>query len=99
MKHTPAPWRTDASMGHEVVIAANKDVIADCAIFGLPERSAAENQANARLCAASPELANALLNLLEGAERHIFSTECKAERDAARAALKRAGINVSARTR
>lgn len=87
MKHTP--WRTDPEMGDEIVIDARGDVIADCAIFGIDGRTALENQANARLCAASPDIAFALRNLLAASERHIFSTECQAERDAARAALAR----------
>jgi hypothetical protein len=33
-------------------------------------------------------LLEALRNLLDGAERHIFATECQKERDAARAAIK-----------
>ena len=36
------------------------------------------------------QLLAALKALLEAAERHIFSNECKAQRDAARAAIAKA---------
>lgn len=49
-----------------------------------------ERDANARLIAAAPELLEALKALLSGSERHIFSTECKTERDAARTAIAKA---------
>lgn len=39
---------------------------------------------------AAPDLVEALENLLIGSERHIFSDECLAERNAARAALAKA---------
>ena len=39
---------------------------------------------------AAPALLEALRALLDASERHIFSTECQRERDAARAAIAKA---------
>lgn len=48
------------------------------------------DRANAHLLAASCDLLSACRDLLAASERHIFSTECLVEREAARAAIAKA---------
>jgi len=81
------PWKTDASMGDEIVRDARGHLIADCAIM-LRGRTAAQNQAHARLCAAAPELLAMVAILADGVTP---------SREAARALLDRVGGNELAR--
>ena len=61
-KHTPGPWRTDPACGDEQVLAARGELVADCCIMGGLHRPNGERiRANARLIAAAPQLAGALL--------------------------------------
>lgn len=96
MKHSPAPWRLAKSYNNECVIDARGRMVADCCIAarGVTQEMV---EANARLCAAAPDVTAALRDLLAAAERHIFSTECKKERNAARAALAKADGKAKAR--
>lgn len=85
-KHTPGPWDLDEGDLSTVYELETSDPLAE--VFS--DKSAEENVANARLIAAAPELLEALEALLAASEKHIFSTECKRERDAARAAIAKA---------
>ena len=65
---TPAPWRTDADFGHEVVLGAGDIMVADCCVLVNPKHGARDpgiNAANARLIAAAPELLAALENIAQ----------------------------------
>ena len=68
----------------EYTVAENIGCYAD------DEETEAEAEREANLIAAAPDLYEALAALLAKTEQHVFSTECQAERDAARAALSRA---------
>lgn len=62
-EHKPGPWYTDADCGHEMVVDAKGQLVADCCVFA-KHASTESNIANARLVAAAP--ANDLvLKLLE----------------------------------
>jgi len=91
-KFTPGPWkwREDAveEDGSTMRTLAPGVLILDD-MGGGPWGDEVD-RANARLIAAAPDLYEALRNLLSAAEAHIFSTECQAQRDAARAALSKA---------
>jgi hypothetical protein len=76
--------------GHYITISTPGRKLPVAFVIGTPGRHYSddpEQEANANLYAAAPTMAEALEALLDAAERHIFSDECRAERDAARAAL------------
>ena len=52
---TPGPWETGPEFDHEVVLGGPGIMVADCAIFHM-KRTPEENQANARLIAAAPDM-------------------------------------------
>ena len=61
-KHTPGPWKTDASVADQCVIGPRGFLVADCAIFstrrGAP--TSEECTANRRMIAAAPDMLAAL---------------------------------------
>lgn len=73
MKHTPGPWKhyrrssTDPDELHRFFIAqpeGNNHIIANT----IKEYESIDDEANARLISAAPELLTALINLLEDVE-------------------------------
>lgn len=73
MKHTPGPWRLHDMEAATVVQSATGNAIADC---NATRHTAAENDANARMCSAAPELASALdgtLGLIRRAQETLCS--------------------------
>ena len=92
-QHTPGPWRV--SVG-DLVVGANGRRVADCEHTPYLERPAAsipEDEANARLIAAAPELLEALECVLRDADRvaagHAVTAAGMERRRAARALLAR----------
>ena len=80
-KHTPGPWMPHHDKGRLYVETHRDDVI--CMVAkGLGTQ---EDQANANLIAAAPELLEALQVMLDAAQ-HDITTEC----DIARAAIAKA---------
>ena len=57
-KHTPAPWEATFFAKTHAVHAKSGDCVAVC------DSATAENEANARLIAAAPELLEALIELI-----------------------------------
>jgi hypothetical protein len=87
-QHTPGPWRyQDVRSQKEHVYFR---IEAKDGAVGFAYKHNNDEEANARLIAAAPDLLAALEGLLAGSERHIFHTECQKERDAASAAIARA---------
>lgn len=86
--HTPGPWHVE----HHIHVKAENGW--RVATVNVPSGSVGSwgiaPQDNARLIAAAPELKAAGEALLAEAERHIFGDECKAEREAMRAAIAKA---------
>ena len=92
-KHTPGPWTVtdeDDFYGLAIEAAGREGEYVPVARVPVDYDDRPEREANARLMAAAPDLLEALKALLSGSERHIFSTECKTERDAARTAIAKA---------
>lgn len=58
-KHTPGPWAHDSG---STLVITEEYIIADCTAAALPE---SEQEANARLMAAAPELLEACKDALE----------------------------------
>lgn len=87
-KFTPGPWYAMAGQGpisdQAAVFDEGDDLIADCRPIDDDVRSVEENQANARLIAAAPDLYAALEGVIAVADRRTV------EFDAARAALAKA---------
>lgn len=79
-QHTPGPWICSG--------AAFGD--ADGIDYTIHADGMDISKANARLITAAPDLLAALETLLAASEKHIFSDECLAERNAARAAIAKA---------
>lgn len=97
MIHTPGKWNTDPDCEHETVVDEHGNLIADCAIFGL-ERGQEENQANARLIAAAPDLLEALnacrielMYLIEQTKSRKGGSVCSAHSAAVAAIAKATG--------
>lgn len=86
-KWTPGPWKYVGDDSFGAVIASTGFKVCDNESY----YPVAVEPDDMRLIAAAPELVEALRELLSASERHIFATECQAERDAARAALAKAG--------
>lgn len=82
-------WRLSAGDEHHV-FDGNNETLVRVACAGLTRRKFDQAADCARLIAAAPDLLAAGEALLEAAERHIFSGECKAGRDALRAAIAKA---------
>lgn len=80
--HTPGPWDLDEGDLRTVYDLETSDIIAEVDVDA--------GEKAARLIAAAPETIAALKALLDATERHVFGDECKAERDAARAAIAKA---------
>lgn len=96
--HTPGPWQVAKTGPRRVTnstgIVICNAVLRNCgtAKTGIKRgvKEVLEAEANARLIASAPELNDAGEALLAAADRHIFGDECKAERDAMRAAIAKA---------
>ena len=88
-QHTDGPWRLNAG-DETVIMSSNGYAVARANCGGTTGIRMPEAEANARLIAAAPDLLAEGMALLEAAERHIFGDECKAERDAMRAAIAKA---------
>lgn len=94
--HTPGPWFADLhnerrDCGRFYVFVTAAGLVPICAVTsGVEGYGREEGQANANLIGAAPDLKEAGEALLAAAERHIFGDECKAERDAMRAAIAKA---------
>lgn len=88
MKHSPGPWRTSPTYGHECVVDARKRMVADGAIFHT-NRGAEENRANASVCAEAPNML-ALLKRIRKEE--VLEPECEREIDAVLAKAERQGL-------
>ena len=78
-KHTPGPWNIDEKLeGQTCITSKQHDSFAEpiiCRVFDSSHVPLHEQEANARLIAAAPELLEALLALLPGAEAMGWSTE------------------------
>lgn len=60
------PWTTDHECGDETVLDADGNMVADCSIVGMDASFTDERcRANAKLCAAAPDLLEALIDLLQ----------------------------------
>ena len=55
-KHTPGPWEIMTGLQDGIIVGADRKGVVDGDGFASMERTQEENQANARLIAASPEL-------------------------------------------
>ena len=95
VKHTPGPWETECQgkRGLEYWHVFKGDLY----ISDAGGKTLEEMEANARLIAAAPEMAEALRNALswiaKGAEGHQNGAIGRRVFDNAEAALKRAGID------
>lgn len=83
-KHTPGPWRVtrrgnDSSIPFGIEAPYRGSWQAVIAIADLPPDAGPHLEANARLIALAPEMADTLLNVLEGLEamEHPLSGECE----------------------
>jgi len=83
-KHTESPWRWDRQ--RDQIVAANGSVI--CKIATGEDR--AEEDANARLIEASPDLLTACLGLVKAADLMMGPGAIKFSLDLARAAIAKA---------
>lgn len=90
--HTPGPWFLAEDLEPEGSCLSRAVMATDTFIAHVmfDDEDDEQAEANARLIAAAPNLLAAGTVLLEAAERHIFGDECKAERDALRAAIAKA---------
>ena len=93
-KHTPGPWRVQAT-GHSFVVEAHTHTeVISVDANGNPCRWSEYNEANARLIAAAPELLEALQALLGWEEAEIKHFEATGPDDwimeIARAAIAKA---------
>lgn len=94
-RHTLGPWKS--CFDGTQVRSADSNLVAETvspAGNRYKDRAPLEQEANARLIAAAPELADALNGLTTELETWHFPTSCKAARylSRARAALKKAGL-------
>jgi len=84
-KHTPGPWAWDVD--YDVVLGSNKSTV--CKIATGEDRE--EEDANARLIAAAPDLLVACRGLVEAADLRLGAGAIKSALDLARAAISKAG--------
>ena len=92
-KHTTGPWALDARATCHVVGVNNRSV---CSAGGYSDNCSdgayiLENEANARLIAAAPELLEALENIIATDGNPCAITKCKAETKAIAAIAKAKG--------
>lgn len=80
---TPGPY----SLSEAYYEGSGVYTVSDANALAIAEVRSFNPKEDAQLFAAAPELYEALRDLLDASERHIFSTECQVERDRARAAL------------
>lgn len=81
-EHTPGPWSWSENWlysGNEIVLR-----------YTIDDDGIHASDGDRSLIAAAPDLLTCGAALLDAAERHIFGDECKAERDAMRAAIAKA---------
>ncbi len=88
VKFTAGPWAV--YQNDPVIIVDTEGYSLGEMTMGTPDGSYKKMCANAILAASAPELVEALADLLAASERHIFGDECLAEREAARAILRKA---------
>jgi len=71
---SPSPWHADPTFDHQVVLGADRIMVADCSIHHR-RRSIHENRANARLISAAPEMAASIEDALyiDGSDRISIS--------------------------
>ncbi len=99
MKHTPGPWHCDLRRRGtpNLFIQAQKDYIAEICIF-TENQNMEEQESNARLIAAAPDLLVTLQNLVE-VSNHLIESNYSCNEVAcaylteAREAISRATIN------
>lgn len=77
-KHTPAPWFTKREGFSTVYVEARigGGWIQEVAACGPTEDGQLQQEANARLIAAAPELLEALKAVIEGCEYSCIANEC-----------------------
>jgi hypothetical protein len=86
MTHTPGPWETQRVEEDRLVLWGREDALGTFKIADIYET--ANNEANARLIAAAPELLEAL-EMLVGPEGDLYDQYAH---DKARAAIKKANV-------
>ena len=92
MKYTPGKWGIDLDSFGQGVVDENDRLVADCSIL-LKGRTEEENQANAKLIAAAPDMVEALKKIVENEPgKQIEAHTTKSFQIIARAALKKAGV-------